>query len=127
MRKYPGILKTASSVLALAGSLVLLPAPGLALAEEAKPSVAEQGKSIAFNRKQGNCLACHQIAGGKLEGNIGPPLVAMKARFPDKAKLRAQIWDSTKANSNSIMPPFGRHQILSESDIDKIVEFIYTL
>jgi sulfur-oxidizing protein SoxX len=51
----------------------------------------------------------------------------MKARFPDKAKLRAQIWDSTKMNPNSIMPPFGRQQILSESDIDKIVEFVYTL
>jgi len=53
--------------------------------------------------------------------------VAMKARYPDKSRLRAQIWDATKINSNSIMPPFGRQQILSESEIDKIVEFIYTL
>ena len=126
MRKFPGILTTAGSVLALAGTLALLPAPSLAAEEQAKSAV-EQGKAVAFDRKKGNCLACHQIEGGSLPGNIGPPLIAMKARFPDKAKLRAQIWDSTKANPNSIMPPFGRQQILSESEIDKIVEFVYTL
>ena len=126
MRKFPGILKTASSVLAVAGSMTLLPVPGLVLAEDAG-SVADQGKAVAFDRKKGNCLACHQVAGGDLPGNIAPPLVAMKARYPDKSRLRAQIWDATKMNSNSIMPPFGRQQILSESEIDKIVEFIYTL
>ena len=126
MRKFPGILKTASSVLAVAGSMTLLPVPGLVLAEDAG-SVIEQGKAVAFDRKKGNCLACHQIAGGDLPGNIAPPLVAMKARYPDKSRLRAQIWDATKINSNSIMPPFGRQQILSESEIDKLVEFIYTL
>jgi len=126
MRKFPGILKTASSVLVIAGSLALLPVTGNA-AEAQTASVTEQGKALAFNRKKGNCLACHQIEGGKLAGNIGPPLVSMKARFPDKAKLRAQIWDATRANPNTIMPPFGRNKILSEGEIDKIVEFIYTL
>jgi sulfur-oxidizing protein SoxX len=51
----------------------------------------------------------------------------MKARFPDKAVLRAQIWDSTKNNPNTMMPPFGRHEILTEAEIDKVVEFIYSL
>lgn len=124
MRTFPSIIKTASSVMALAGCLAFVPVTASA-AEAA--SVVEQGKAVAFDRKKGNCLACHAIEGGNLPGNIGPPLVAMKARFPDKAKLRAQIWDSTKMNPNSIMPPFGRQQILSESEIDKIVEFIYTL
>jgi len=126
MRKLPSILKTASPVLAIAGSLVLFPVTGTA-AEAQAASVTEQGKTLSFDRKKGNCLACHQIEGGKLPGNIGPPLIAMKARFPDKAKLRAQIWDATKTNPNTIMPPFGRNKILGESDIDKIVEFIYTL
>ena len=112
-------------MLALAGGLMLLPATGVAAEEGA--SAAEQGQKIAFDRKKGNCLACHQIEGGSLPGNIGPPLIAMKARFPDKAKLRAQIWDSTKTNPNSMMPPFGRQRVLSESEIDKVVEFIYTL
>ena len=123
MRTLPSIMKTAGSVLALAGSLALLPNPVIA----ADASAVEQGKAISFDRKKGNCLACHQMEGGDLPGNIGPPLIAMKARFPDKAKLRAQICDATKMNPNTIMPPFGRQQILSEGDIDKIVEYVYTL
>jgi sulfur-oxidizing protein SoxX len=86
-----------------------------------------EGKKIAFNRKKGNCLGCHIIADGALPGNVGPPLIAMKARFPDKAKLRAQIWDATVANPKTIMPPFGRHNILSNQEVDKIVDFIHSL
>ena len=104
MRKFPSILKTASSVLAIAGGLALFPAGSMA-AEGDGASATEQGKAIAFDRKKGNCLACHQIEGGELPGNIGPPLVAMQARFPDKAKLRAQIWDPTKSNPNSPTKP----------------------
>ena len=87
----------------------------------------ESGKQVAFDRKKGNCLACHAIEGGTLTGNIAPPLVAMQARFPDKAKLRAQIYDATRANPYSVMPPFGRHRILSEEEIDLVTEFVYSL
>ena len=87
----------------------------------------EDGKKVAFDRKKGNCLACHMMGDGSLPGNIGPPLIAMKARFPDKAKLRAQIWDSTVKNPNSLMPPFGKHGILSDKEIDLIVEYVHTL
>lgn len=85
------------------------------------------GKKVAFDRKKGNCLACHMMGDGTLPGNIGPPLVAMKARFPDKAKLRAQIWDPTVANPNTIMPPFGKHGVLTEKEVDLVTEFVYTL
>lgn len=86
-----------------------------------------RGGCLAQDNKKGNCLACHLIAGGDLAGNIAPPLAGMPARFPDKAKLRAQVWDSTVANPNSAMPPFGRHKILSEKEIDDVVEFLLTL
>ena len=127
MRQPSSIITTAASVAALLGSLMLAPAAATAAEETKAATAVEQGKEIAFDNKKGNCLACHQVAGGELPGNIGPPLVAIQARFPDKAKLRAQIWDSTKANPNSMMPPFGRHKILTEDEIDKVVEFIYTL
>jgi len=127
MRQFSSILSTTASVAALLGSLMLAPTMATA-AEEAKAlSAVDEGKLLAFDNKKGNCLACHQIAGGELAGDIGPPLVSMQARFPDKAKLRAQVWDPTKINPNSMMPPFGRHKVLTEDEIDKVVEFIYSL
>jgi len=93
----------------------------------AEANMVEEGKKVAYNRKKGNCLACHKIKGGNLPGNIGPELVNMKARYPDKAALRAKIWDATVTNPTTIMPPFGKHKIVSEKELDKIVEYIYTL
>ena len=87
----------------------------------------EDGKKVAFHRKKGNCLACHAIEGGKLPGNIGPPLVNMKQRFPNKADLKSQIGNATKNNPNSIMPPYGTHNILTAKELDQVVEFIYSL
>ena len=85
------------------------------------------GKDLAFDRKLGNCLACHMIVGGSQPGNMGPPLIAMKARFPDIATLRAQIHDATVANPDTMMPPFGSHSILSADQIDKITAYIHSL
>ena len=120
--------KSAKSTLAIAGTLALVMggfsvAPGIASAA----SAVEEGKKISFHKKKGNCLACHKIEGGKAAGNVGPALVNMKARFPDKKKLRSQIWDATARNPKTMMPPFGRHKILSEDEIDKVVEFVLTL
>lgn len=120
MRKMVAAL--VSFAVCLLGAL-MVPAAS-SFAEEAQSAI-EQGKEIAFDRKGGNCLACHMIATGDLPGNIGPPLVAMAQRYPDKAKLRAQIWDATVANPHSSMPPFGRNRILSEKEIDLVTEFIY--
>ena len=97
---------------------------GVASADEA---MIQKGKEVAVDRKKGNCLACHVMADGSLPGNQGPPLVAMKARFPDKAVLRAQISNPLEKNPNSIMPPFGLHNIISGDEIDAIVEYLYTL
>ena len=93
----------------------------------AEDSDVTTGKVLAFDRKKGNCLACHQIEGGSLPGNIGPPLVAMKSRFPDFDKLKAQISDARVSNPNTIMIPFGPHAVLSSDEIDLIAKYIHTL
>lgn len=98
-----------------------------ALAEEMAATAIAKGKAVSFDRKKGNCLACHAMDDGALPGNIAPPIVSMKLRYPDKAKLREQIWDASIRNPNTIMPPFGRHQLLSEEEIDNITEYVYTL
>ena len=113
------------SLAALLGALTLLSFP--AAAAEGAGSMIEKGKAVAEDRIKGNCLACHVMGDGTLPGNIGPPLIAMKARFPDKAKLRAQIWDATVANPDSIMIPFGRNRVLTEEEIDQVVEYVYSL
>ena len=116
------LITTVTSVAALIG---ILSTP-VAIAAAHGDMIAE-GKRISFDRKLGNCLSCHAIAGGQAPGNIGPPLIAMKARFPDKKALRDQIWDATKRNPNTMMPPFGKHNALTEKQIDAVVEYIYTL
>ena len=123
MRNPAKFISGVASVAAILGTLAFVPVTAAA----ADAAVIEEGKKISFDRRKGNCLACHMVEGGDLPGNIGPPLVAMKARFPDKAALRAQIWDSRRANPNTIMPPFGAHRILTEDEIDKVVEYIHTL
>ena len=136
MRKSANIILGASTVALLLGGLLAAPissaqgsAPSPAVCnDKANPPTdpAVQGGCIAIDRTKGNCHSCHMIAGINF-GNIAPPLVAIKQRFPDKAKLRAQVWDASVANPKTVMPPFGRHGILSEDEIDKVVEFLLTL
>jgi sulfur-oxidizing protein SoxX len=110
------------AVSVLAGQFALTP-----IASADGHEAIEKGKKLAFNRKKGNCLACHAIKDGASPGNIAPALIAMQARFPDKQELRAQIWDATVKNPESAMPPFGKHGALSEKEVDLIVEYIWTL
>jgi sulfur-oxidizing protein SoxX len=85
------------------------------------------GKSLAMERSKGNCLACHSIEDGELPGTIGPPLLAMKVRFPEREKLTRQICDATIRNPDSRMPPFCRHRILTRDEVELIVDYLYTL
>jgi len=86
------------------------------------------GQQLAHDVYKGNCLACHQIPGDPSAvslANIGPPLVHVRARFPDRAVLRSQVWDSRARNPQTVMPPFGKHRVLTEDEIDLIVDYIY--
>jgi len=104
--------------------IAMIGTPILASADNA--ALINAGKQTAFDRTKGNCLACHQIEGGESPGNIGPPLMAMKIRYPERQKLYERIWDATVFNPETSMPPFGRHQILTESELEQVVEFIWS-
>lgn len=98
----------------------------------ALPAQAASGEDLVFDRKKGNCIACHAMPTANpkkanLAGNIAPPIVAMKARYPDKSVLRAQIYDATAKNPDSLMPPFGKYEALSQAEVDSITNYIYTL
>ena len=99
-------------------------------ASAADPPKEVTGKMLAFDKTKGNCLACHAmptVPDAEAAGTIGPPLIAMSARYPDKAKMRAQIWDATVANPSSSMIPFGKNMVLTEQELDKVVDYIYGL
>ena len=123
MRKTARFATVAVSLTTLFAGALMLPA----VAGAADADTISKGKEVAVDRKKGNCLACHMMGDGVSPGNIGPPLIAMKARFPEREKLRAQIWDPQIANPGTRMPPFGKHQALTEAEIDAIVDYLYTL
>jgi sulfur-oxidizing protein SoxX len=87
---------------------------------------AAPGQAFAFDRSKGNCLTCHDIKGGDAPGNVGPPLADMKARYPDRKELAAIIFDETKRNPQTVMPPFGRNLILTHDEIEAVIDFLYT-
>ncbi len=121
MTRFPGAALAIAVGLVAAGGAVVAPQTVSA------QSSVEEGKAIAFDRRKGNCMACHMMDDASLPGNIGPPLIAMKARFPDRARLREQIWDATKRNPQSMMPPFGEHGVLTSDEIEKVIDYILTL
>ena len=109
-----------SAALALAFVLLAATAP-------ARAQSVSEGQRLAFDRVKGNCLTCHAIKGGDLPGSIGPPLVDIKSKYPDRNDLIAILNDETKRNPLTIMPPFGRNRILTEHEIEAIVDFLETL
>ncbi|KRP96139.1 sulfur oxidation c-type cytochrome SoxX [Bradyrhizobium yuanmingense] len=110
---------------ALLAALALL--AGAAMTPAWAQSTVTEGQKLAFDRGKGNCLTCHVIKGGDLPGTIGPELKDIKAKYPDRNELTAIIFDETKRNPQTIMPPFGRNRILTEQEIDAIVDFLQTL
>ena len=113
----------AAVALMVAGGLL-----GVALLGSSSASAAPaDGQKLAFDRAKGNCLTCHEIKDGPAPGNLGPPLADMKVRFPDRKELIAIISDETKRNPLTVMPPFKRNLILTDKEIEEIVDFLQTL
>ncbi|MHC6153415.1 sulfur oxidation c-type cytochrome SoxX [Bradyrhizobium elkanii] len=107
-------------------AFVLALLAGTATAAAAQAQSAAEGQKLAFDRGKGNCLTCHVIKGGDLPGTIGPELTGLKAKY-SRDELIAIVTDETKRNPQTVMPPFGRNRILSEKEIDAVVDFLQTL
>ena len=90
----------------------------------------EAGRSLAYEVGKGNCLACHAVPSDPkavTSANIGPPLTQIRSRFPSRERLLEQLRDPMKFNQETVMPPFGKHGILTEQELERIVDFLYTL
>jgi sulfur-oxidizing protein SoxX len=72
-----------------------------------------------------HCEQCHEIKGLNNFGNIGPSLIDLKERYPDRKEVTAIIEDETKRNPQTVMIPFGRNLILTNKEIGVIVDYLY--
>lgn len=113
---------TAALTLALAGQAALAEMPAMELNGN-----IDAGKDVAMTRAKGNCIACHFIPGGDSPGAIGPALVAIQTRYTSKEEVARQIWDPTVKNPDVVMPPFGKHGILTNQEFVDVVEYIWSL
>ena len=122
------VVMAASVILA---GVVASSVSGRAAAQKAPPgqsqNSAQIGQAIAFDRAKGNCLACHTMKGGDVPSNVGPELKNMKSLVPDRKRLYAIIYDEMDNNPQTVMPIFGKNNILSPSEINHVIDFLYTL
>lgn len=100
------------------------------------------GEKAFVNRKQGNCLACHQVSklsAHPFHGEIGPSLDGVAERY-NTAQLRLQVANPKEINPDTIMPAFyrvdGLHMvskkfkgktILSAQQVEDVVAYLQTL
>lgn len=94
----------------------------------ARPANAEnkinEGQELALKF----CQTCHDYQGTEQAGTVAPPLLGMKTRFPDRKTLYSIIYDPQVAlKPHTMMPPFGRNKLLEKDEIEKVIDFLYTL
>ncbi|PKY10629.1 sulfur oxidation c-type cytochrome SoxX [Acidithiobacillus marinus] len=91
----------------------------------------QAGKAIAFNRAQGNCLACHALPGGTMAGNVGPALpmkgVTFQQMFQTKEKLVAFLGDPEKLFPYANMPEFGKNKVLTHTQLEQVADYLWSL
>jgi sulfur-oxidizing protein SoxX len=108
-----------------------------------RPGDPAQGLKVVSDRRQGNCLACHQISTLKSEdfhGEVGPPLDGVGGRWK-AAQLRMIIVNPKRVfTDEAVMPAFyrveGLHRvrpefqgkpILTAQQVEDVVAFLQTL
>jgi sulfur-oxidizing protein SoxX len=95
-----------------------------AKADETDKDSVKEGKRLTLEF----CQACHNYQGTEQAGTVAPPLLGMKSRFPDRKKLFNIIYDPQVAiKKDTMMPPFGRNELLAKDEIEKVIDFLYTL
>src|SRR5699024_7788954 len=107
-RKFDGLL---IGLFVAIASMASQPAFTQVQSPAASKADIQRGMELTFGRTAGNCLACHEMEGGEMPGNIGPALVDMKARYPDREILFQRLWDETQFSPMTVMPTFGRNGI----------------
>ena len=71
---------------------------------------AGRGRVLAYERKKGNCLACHAmpIPEEQFHGTIGPNLAGAGSRYSE-GQLRLRLVDMKVINPVTLMPGFYKN------------------
>lgn len=85
---------------------------------------AVKGKQIAQARDRGNCLACHVMPGGSQPGSRGPDLSRFGSSGRNEAEAYAMVFDMRTVNPETLMPPFGTNDILTDQELRDVVAFL---
>jgi alcohol dehydrogenase (quinone), cytochrome c subunit len=93
----------------------------------AKAENVQAGQKLALDRAKGNCLACHTLKGGDAPSNVGRELKDIKRRFPVRADLVEILTNESLRNPIAPMPSMGKNNVLTPAEIEKIIDFLYTL
>ena len=109
--------------LVVATAISSLSVTGLLASED----LVKQGEKIFMTKNLGNCIACHDINGKKLDGpgSMGPKLQYLSA-WPDEA-LYEKVYNPYTTNPISQMPAFGKSGWLSDAEIKAVVAFLKTI
>jgi len=108
---------------------MILLSVSIAIPAIVKAGDVANGRKLAISQPVANCVACHVLPDVDLPGDVGPNLIESMKGYTEKDRetVRQWIWDATKFNPDTIMPPYGRNKLLTEKEIDDIVEYLYTL
>jgi len=88
---------------------------------------AARGKEIAQRADKGYCVVCHQLPGEDWPGTVGLNLNRFKQRQYQDAAVYQQIFDARVLNPNTVMPPYGSHNILTEQEIRDLVAYLQSI
>ena len=117
-------MKLAKSLLAASAISGILMTAAIADAE-----LIAKGSKIFNTKDLGNCFACHDVNGQKIDGpgSFGPKLVGLS--YWDDQTLYDTVYDIYAARGIEIsaMPAFGTTGWLDDAEIKAVVAYLKTI
>jgi sulfur-oxidizing protein SoxX len=118
-------MKLVKSLLAASAISGLLMTTSMA----ADADLIAKGDKIFNSKKSGNCFACHDVNGKKIDGpgSFGPKLVGLS--YWDEKLLYDTVYDIYAARGLKIsaMPAFGTNGWLDDAEIKAVVAYLKTI